>query len=307
MYGIVFVLFSTSIAHYTQQTRVQSLHHQLNALHKSRRSLEESHNQLSNELQTASFDLAQYKNTHEKMKKINQDMSAHMRRLKEAEDRESVSELEKRAENAESRLKNMIDSIRSSSAQQVLQKYGPGPHQVELLVTFPGSEATQTIKLELASIDTKYGMPHAVHTFLEQIESKSWDGAAFGFHAGHVLLAVPSPSPDGKVGKVVKKAPSVLFPEYNNAYPHEKYTVAFPGKQGTGQDFYINVQSNVIHHAPKMQDGKFVEGEPCFARIVDEDSRRVVDEMDKIAINSNRSLKERVVIQEARIVGFEGR
>jgi hypothetical protein len=149
-------------------------------------------------------------------------------------------------------------------------------------------------------------MPHAVHTFLEQVHSKAWDGASFGFHPGHVLLATPSSTYESS--RTAKQAPTILFPEYNYAYPHEKYTVAFPGRPGTGQDFYINVQSNVFEHSPRTHDnGAFKEGEPCFARIADENSRRIIDEMNKLSVNSDFSFTERVIIQQARIVGFDER
>eukprot|EP00804_Cyclotella_cryptica_P013635 CCRYP_012957-RA/>CCRYP_012957-RA protein AED:0.40 eAED:0.41 QI:0/-1/0/1/-1/1/1/0/421 len=306
MCGLILFLFTFSVTYFAQHSRVKSLHYQLEILHETRRHLEESHNKISQEIQSASFNLARYKETHEKMKQVNHDMSAHMRRLKEEKDKESLSEMEKRTEIAESRLQNIVDFIRSASNEQVIQKYGPGPHQVELLVKLPGSQATQPIKLELASVDTKFGMPHAILTFLDQVQAKAWDGAAFSFHAGHVLLAVPSPAPQGS-HTLIKEAPTILFPEYNNAYPHEKYTVAFPGRPGTGQDFYINLRSNVINHSPRIQDGKFIEGEPCFARIIDEGSRYIVDQMDKMSVNSNGSLNEPVIIQEARIVAIPAR
>jgi hypothetical protein len=167
-------------------------------------------------------------------------------------------------------------------------------------VKLPNHQDVQVIKLELASIDTVDGMPHAVHTFLDQVDMGAWNGASFGFHAGHVLLAVPS-----QTSKSTKVVPTVLFPEYSPAYSHEKYTVAFPGRPGTGQDFYINVQSNTQIHAPRIQDGEFVEGEPCFAKISDVESRRVVDEMDKIAVGKSGRLSESVVIHEAKIVSHE--
>lgn len=303
VFSMIFLLLIIGIAFFTQKVRVQYLHHKLDSLHQTRQLLEESHRLLSKELEITSRDLAKYKNDHEKMKRVNHDMSEHMRRLKEEESREGLIELEERAENAENRRKNIVDSIRSASKEQVLSKYGPGPHRVQMIVKFPGSQTTQAIILELASVDTIHGMPHAVHTFLDQVHLKAWDGATFGFHFGHVLLAVPSRSIDGSLK--VKHVPTILFPEYNNAYPHEKYTVAFPGRPGTGRDFYINLKSNVINHSPRIQDGSFVEGEPCFARIVDEKSRHVVDIIDKMAVHSNSSLQERVIIQEARIVGID--
>ena len=47
----------------------------------------------------------------------------------------------------------------------------------------------------------------------------------------------------------------------------------------------------------------YVEGEPCFGKIVDEESRRVVDRMDGLSMGERGLLKERVVIKSARIVG----
>jgi hypothetical protein len=294
--GIILFVFTISITYVSQHTKVQSLSEQVNVLHQARRLVEESHGKLTQELKTKSHDLAQYRSSHEKMKKINHDMTEHMRRLKEEQKEVKPSEPDRRAEQAEGRLQTIVDSIRSSASAQVLEKYGPGPHQVELDVKLPGHQDFQTITLDLASIDTTDGMPHAVHTFLEQVSAKAWDGASFGFHAGHVLLAVPSQTYNSKA------VPTVLFPEYSNAYQHEEYTVAFPGRPGTGQDFYINVRDNVMNHAPRVQDGKWIEGEPCFARIVDKKSRRVIDEMDKIPVNNNGSLKNHVIIHEARIV-----
>ncbi|KAL3795884.1 hypothetical protein HJC23_002155 [Cyclotella cryptica] len=306
VHSVIFILLSVSITYFTQHAQVRSLRQELDTLHETRRNLEESQCQLSEELEAASSDLAQYKDAHEKMKKVNHGMFTLMKQLKDTENRERLTELERRANKAESRLQSFVESIQSTSAEQVTQKFGPGPHQVELLVKLPRSQAAQHIKLELASIDTKYGMPHAVHTFLEQVHSRAWDGASFGFHHGHVLLATLPFTYDSNL--TVQKAPTILFPEYSHAYPHEKYTVAFPGRPGTGPDFYINVQSNVFKHSPRTQDdGTFKEGEPCFARITDENSRRVIDEMNKLSVNNDFSLKERVMIQRARIVGFDER
>lgn len=298
--GIIFFVLAIAITYTTQQSRVESLQQHIQVLHQARRHVEEAHGKLTQELKTASHNLSQYKSTHDKMKKINHDMADQMRRLKEDSSENSL-DADARAQRAEGRLQSIVDSIRSTSAQHVLRKYGPGPHFVELTVKLPNHQDFQVIKLELASIDTIDGMPHAVHTFLDQVDMGAWDGASFDFHAGHVLLAVPSQKPTSESAKVV---PTILFPEYSPAYSHEEYTLAYPGRPGTGQDFYINVQSNANMHAPRIQDGEFVEGEPCFAKISDVESRRVVDEMDKIAVGSGR-LSESVVIYEAKIMGYE--
>jgi hypothetical protein len=100
-----------------------------------------------------------------------------------------------------------------------------------------------------------------------------------------------------------------MFAEYNEKYPHEKYTVGFPGRPNAGQDFYINLQPNVIHHSPRFDkdattgEETFIEGEPCFGKIVDQHSRLVVDEMDKLGVGKEGILEKKVVIVSARLIG----
>lgn len=84
--------------------------------------------------------------------------------------------------------------------------------------------------------------------------------------------------------------------------------MAFPGRRETGQDFYINLISNTNNHSPRTdKEGKFVEGEPCFGKIVDENSRKIVDWMDSIKTIhggiKDGILEEPVTIVSAKIVG----
>ncbi len=152
-------------------------------------------------------------------------------------------------------------------------------------------------------------MPHAVSTFLEQVEQKLWDGQTFDVHAGHVLLARPDPTNSNSIDATEGKVLQVMFPEYNEDYPHEKYTVGFPGRPNAGQDFYINLQSNVAHHSPRFVkvggtgEEQFIEGESCFGKITDQHSRLVVDEMDKLGVGDGGILKKKVVIVSARLIG----
>ena len=187
-------------------------------------------------------------------------------------------------------------------------RYGKGPYRVELQLLLPTSKNPQFIKLELAPLDL---MPHAVSTFLEQVDQKLWDGQTFDVHAGHVLLARPDPTNPNSNDATVNKedVPTVMFAEYNDKFPHEKYTVGFPGRPNAGQDFYINLQPNVVHHSPRfVQDEttgaeKFIEGEPCFGKIVDAHSKMVVDEMDKLGVGKEGILEKKVVIVSARLIG----
>ncbi len=206
-------------------------------------------------------------------------------------------------------MKSLYDSVCCSTKHIVSFsfRFGKGgPYRVELQLLLPTSKNPQFIKLELAPLDL---MPHAVSTFLEQVDQKLWDGQAFDVHAGHVLLARPDPNTSSTDAAERKVLQQVMFAEYSEAYPHEKYTVGFPGRLTAGQDFYINLQSNVIHHSPRFVkdtvtgEEQFIEGEPCFGKITDQHSRLVVDEMNKLGVGEGGILEKKVVIVSARLIG----
>lgn len=255
--------------------------------------------------------LNQYQYTHEQMKKVHVDMSESMRQLRmdyeaSVDELERLHIVEKRLDWSEGRWDEYVGRIRDVSKSSVLEKYGKGPHHVELQVQLPSFSSPETIKIELAPLDI---MPHSVHTFLGQIDEGTWDGAAFDVaNAGHVLMAAardqapPATMPSLTITTTSMK--TTLFPEYNAQYPHDKYTIAFPSSQ---PGFYINLQPNTIHHSPRIESEKYVEGESCFGRIVDERSRNVVDRMNVLnyTVGDSRedSLEEGVAIRSARIVG----
>lgn len=288
-----------------QYYKVTSLQSELNLSIASRDHLQKSQGTLITELH-------KYKDTHEKMKKVNNDLSSHLKKLR-AEHVEGQKELDKfrNAEKtttwSEVRLRKFIKGIQDWSKKRVLSKFGKGPYRVELQLLLPTSKNPQFIKLELAPLEL---MPHAVSTFLEQIDQKRWDGQTFDVHAGHVLLARPDPNnPNSNDASSTDDVPTVMFAEYNEEFPHEKYTVGFPGRPNAGQDFYINLQPNVVHHSPRFEkdeatgEEKFIEGEPCFGKIVDAHSRLVVDEMDKLGFGKEGILENKVVIVSARLIG----
>ena len=134
-----------------------------------------------------------------------------------------------------------------------------------------------------------------------------WDDSEFGLHAGHVLMAHTNAdvSQDG-TSSVHQVVPKMVYPEYSPDFPHDKYTIAFPSSSST--DFYINLQSNQSHHSPRIEvnsdgEGVQVEGESCFGKITDVESRRVVDRMDALSVGEGGMLDERVKIVSAKIVG----
>mmetsp|Transcript_39689 Transcript_39689/g.85609 ORF Transcript_39689/g.85609 Transcript_39689/m.85609 type:complete len:490 (-) Transcript_39689:71-1540(-) len=304
-----------------QQMELSSLRQELLITNQHRLHMEQTRSSLLTQLDDREKSLDQYHYTHEQMKKVKADMSERMRRLRVDYD-SSVEELErlhvvkKRLDWSESRWEEYVGRIRNVSKRSVVAKYGKGPHHVELQVQFPSSSSPETIKIELAPLDI---MPHSIHTFLEQIDEGMWDGASFDVaNAGHVLMAAahdqaPSATPSLTTTTTSMKT-TTLFPEYHAHYSHDKYTIAFPSSQSSSSQqqsgFYINLQPNTIHHSPRIEGEKYIEGESCFGRIVDEMSRNVVDRMDgsnRLSTNGrdNRGeiLEEGVIIRSARIVG----
>ena len=104
-------------------------------------------------------------------------------------------------------------------------------------------------------------MPHSVHTFLEMVSGGLLDGCSFILNAMHVLKAAPLPF-DGSSAADKARAfsdkglESVAFKEYNEEYPHKKYTVGFAADGSPS--FYINTENNSEIHA----------GDPCFGRVM---------------------------------------
>eukprot|EP00584_Thalassiosira_punctigera_P004853 CAMPEP_0172528128 /NCGR_PEP_ID=MMETSP1067-20121228/2614_1 /TAXON_ID=265564 ORGANISM="Thalassiosira punctigera, Strain Tpunct2005C2" /NCGR_SAMPLE_ID=MMETSP1067 /ASSEMBLY_ACC=CAM_ASM_000444 /LENGTH=426 /DNA_ID=CAMNT_0013311991 /DNA_START=47 /DNA_END=1327 /DNA_ORIENTATION=- len=282
-----------------QRAQITSLHNELIITKQQRDYMDQTRSNLLKQLATREQSLEQYRHTHEKMMQLNNDMSASIKNLKfdykrSVEELDRLRGVEKRVSWSEGRWNKHVDGIRKISKMSAVDKFGKGPHRVELKVQFPSSSELETINIEMAPLEM---MPHSVHTFLEQVDQGAWKGVAFGVHAGHVLMAGPSD------GTPASKAPTVLFPEFNLQYPHDKYTVAFPSQPSSTPDFYINLQPNTIHHSPRIEGDEYVEGEPCFGRIVDQGSRRVVDRMDRLSARQGGRLEKGVTIVSARILG----
>ena len=89
-------------------------------------------------------------------------------------------------------LKDMIQLI---SKHHLIEKYGVGPHYVEILLSFDpqsniadpngdNEEDTEILLIELAPIAE---MPATVYWFLEQINATIFNGASFHRNAHHVV------------------------------------------------------------------------------------------------------------------------
>lgn len=74
------------------------------------------------------------------------------------------------------KIQAMIDLIQRDSYRDIFEKYGHGPHSIELILRQDESQDKQleSIIVDLESIDV---MPHTVHLFIEQIYHDLWKGA----------------------------------------------------------------------------------------------------------------------------------
>lgn len=148
---------------------------------------------------------------------------------------------------------NIVDpkDIKQKSHELLLQKYGEGPHFVEIKVRdFVYShykngresittEIQGTIVIELASSDI---MPHATLWFLEQISNGLYDGCSFYRNTGFVLQAgpifndgldmlahreasMPALNKEQLDARFSEKGyHSLLSQEYSDSNPHLQYT-----------------------------------------------------------------------------------
>lgn len=150
------------------------------------------------------------------------------------------------------------ERVKTLSHYEATQKYGAGPHRVEIELEFPG-EGTSSFIVEMAPLDL---MPHSVDTFLGMVSSGVWDGCSFVMNAVHQIKAAPLP-PDGNDAKDKMAAfdgegmNHLSFHEYSKDFPHEQYTVGFSG--GDTPSWYINTEDNTEIHS----------GDPCFGKIVE--------------------------------------
>jgi cyclophilin family peptidyl-prolyl cis-trans isomerase len=167
-----------------------------------------------------------------------------------------IQEKLKQAGELAEKLKGQVSEL---SKRDAIEKYGPGPHRVEIELIFPGHLSGPTkFVVEMAPIDI---MPHSVFTFLEMASLELLNGCSFILNAVHVIKEAPlpydgSPAFDKKEAFEESGLESVAFREYSDDYPHKPYTLGFAA-DGT-PSFYINTEDNTQIHV----------GDPCFAKVV---------------------------------------
>lgn len=222
---------------------------------------------------------------------------------------------------AEQKMKNQIQQLRDykwkmhtaikdMSRRALLEKYGPGPHRVEIQLAFdPQSNIPGTadrILIEMAPVEE---MPHAVYTFLEQVTRGFYNDCSFHRNAGHVVQAGPTANfatpPDSRLAKRFREKglASVKFQEYSPKFPHVKYTLGYAGRPG-GPDFYVSTMDNTENHGPGGQTDYDdpSEADPCFAKVVE--GFDAVDRMAKapVADEDYRHMVHNVAIRKMTLL-----
>jgi hypothetical protein len=164
-------------------------------------------------------------------------------------------------------LSLLLSATKREAKRTVLERFGPGPHQVKFTFAAPNADYTvytdYTFVVELAPLEV---LPHAVHLFLEQVAHKLWDGCYFYLNGPHVLQGGPqsfeedeTPIPKGESARYPALKPfkdkgleTLAFPEYSTTFPHQTWTLGYTGRPG-GPDFYINKVDNSKAHGPGGQ------------------------------------------------------
>ena len=170
----------------------------------------------------------------------------------------------------ENKIVGLQSNLQEQSRKIILEKYGPGPHFIEVdVLTGPNARVPGRFVVELASINY---MPCSVLSFMDMVEQKLWDNTVFYHHSSqhHVVAAAPVTfgTFDSKSHHFAALGhKGITYPEYSARFSHSKYTLGF---SDTGPNFYINTIDNSKHHGPGGQGHHELPGDadPCFGKVV---------------------------------------
>ena len=222
------------------------------------------------------------------------------RRLQEVDTRESgedhsisfkqLSELKTQLKEKNEHATGLQQRVKTLSHYEAMQKYGPGPHRVEIELEFPGEATPSSFVVEMAPLDV---MPHSVDSFLGMVSAGLWDGCSFVMNAVHVIKAAPLPSQEMTAGDKLSAFEReglnhLAFQEYSEDYPHKQYTLGFSG--GDSPSWYVNTEDNTEIHS----------GDPCFGTVVEG-----FDTIRKLGTQPTKDgiwYEQRVGIKRARVL-----
>lgn len=191
-------------------------------------------------------------------------------------DDKDLRAMEESVEIVQAKIDGLQKELQRRAKEEVLEKFGPGPHRVKFEIDFhpdeiPEGNGTSFI-IEMAPLDL---MPYTVNFFLQQVSHGLLNGCSFHRNARHVVQGGPVTNhlnPGANLRKPFKDAElaSVAFQEYHPDFPHKKYTLGYAGRPG-GPDFYVSTQNNIRNHGPGGQASYAIksEADPCFAKVVE--------------------------------------
>ena len=198
-------------------------------------------------------------------------------------------------------IAEMEEELKRRKYQQIIQKYGEGPHEIEFIVILPSSLDDEGLMEErqdsfIVRLMPAEEMPVSVAYFLEMVDKHLWDRTALVHHRQHKSHVLESfPIDLGTAEPVISRFQEesldrLPFPEQQknqhdtnhdltSVCDHSKYTIGFSGRVKIGPNFYINLEDNLSKHGPNEQSHHVLheEGEPCFGVILPGHGRDVID------------------------------
>jgi len=283
---------------------------QLVALTKEHESLNNTKNQ---------SDIIDMQEELDKLKLILKDLKKELEETKQqlvalTEEHESLNNTQSQADNNEveasylSNVLKMREEVQQMSRREVLHKFGRGPYRIEISLDFPDSSGggPSVFLLELAPLNL---MPHSVYMFLQQVSHNLWNGCSFEFNAPHVIQTTTRSYVNTNEKKQSEFEElglmSVSFQEYNEKFPHNKYSIGFSSRSN-GPGWYISTKDNSRLHGPGGQKGGAYEfdtdADPCFGRVID--GFDAIDRVHSMPVRQGHKLLQRVGIKSARILGW---
>jgi len=240
---------------------------------------------------------------------VNQDLAERTLQAQKYDDKAKLT-LENREKAFMKNNELLKTKIAAESHRDTLERFGPGPYFVKIWITlrmhqqddeYTLNDEHTVFTIKLHPVDK---MPHSVHLFLEQVHHKLWDGIPFLLNADHILQTGGGDPAQYNKFKALN-LDKVFFQEYNEEYPHKKWTVGFTGRPG-GPYFYINKIDNTVVHGPHGQ-GQWnlpEEADPCFGEVID--GHRIIDHFNDMKTDKTTGvLTTPIYIKEAWVVDNE--